>query len=392
MERRTILKAILLASASTSMPAVHAAVRSSKSKAVPDSFGLNNLKSTHIKTMGISSGDKTIFNVVFIGDSWTHVSNRYSGVLADYLTEKYGDAGSGWIGLGSFYSPRYFTINGCARAKKFTVKYDNPESWAIGGYANRNTPDISVAGSNKVGAKITVFGSGPVIKYKICYQKSNGIFKYKVSGSEWVTIDASKSSTDISFHEREGKFDGAWNIEFVVVSGECLIGGIMTYTGNSGVIVNKLGSTGSTTRDWAGKDRGSWVFGMEEMSPDLVTILLGTNDQNIPLTVDEYSRNVLKIISRVREVNDDCDILLIAPCENARKGNKIPMRKYANALYEIAKLKKIGFLNLQPVFGETPSHYDMDSRLPLIGPDKIHPIESTGGRLIAYSIKEALGV
>lgn len=128
------------------------------------------------------------------------------------------------------------------------------------------------------------------------------------------------------------------------------------------------------------------------MTPDLVTILFGTNDQSIPLTVDQYSRNILKIISRVREVNDDCDILLIAPCENARKGNKIPMRKYANALYEIAKLKKIGFLNLQPVFGETPSHYDMDSRLPLIGPDKIHPIENTGGRLIAYTIKEALGV
>lgn len=392
MERRTILKAILIASASASVPRVHATVNSEKSRVSPDSFGLNSLKSTHIKTMGISAGDKTIFNVAFIGDSWTQAPDRYSGVLADYLVAKYGDGGSGWIGFGSLYRPGYFTINGCGRSKKFIVKYDNPESWTIGGYANRNTPDLSAAGSNKIGAKITVFGSGPVIKYKICYQKSDGIFKYKVSGREWVTIDASKSQNDISFHECDCNFDGAWNIEFVVVSGECLIGGIMTYSGNPGVIVNKLGSTGSTTRDWAEKDRDSWVSGIKEMTPDLVTILFGTNDQSIPLTVDQYSRNILKIISRVREANDDCDILLIAPCENARKGNKIAMKKYANALYEIAKLKKIGFLNLQPVFGEIPSHYDIDSRLPLIGPDKIHPIENTGGRLIAYTIKEALGV
>lgn len=391
MERRTILKAILLASASASIPSVHAAVNSEKSRVAPDSFGLKSLKSTHIKTMGISSGDKTILNVAFIGDSWTQAPDRYSGVLADYLVAKYGDGGSGWIGFGSLYRPGYFTINGCGRSKKFIVKYDNPESWTIGGYANRNTPDLSAAGSNKIGAKITVFGSGPVIKYKICYQKSDGIFKYKVSGSEWVTIDASQSQTDISFHERDCNFDGAWNIEFVVVSGECLIGGIQTYSGNSGVIVNKLGSTGSTTRDWAEKDRDSWVSGIKEMTPDLVTILFGTNDQSIPLTVDQYSRNILKIISRVREANDDCDILLIAPCENARKGNKIAMKKYANALYEIAKLKKIGFLNLQPVFGEDPRHYDIDSRLPLIGPDKIHPIENTGGRLIAYALSEAIG-
>lgn len=71
MERRTILKAILLASASASVPRVHATVNSEKSRVSPDSFGLNSLKSTHIKTMGISAGDKTIFNVAFIGDSWT---------------------------------------------------------------------------------------------------------------------------------------------------------------------------------------------------------------------------------------------------------------------------------------------------------------------------------
>ncbi|EJU8070846.1 SGNH/GDSL hydrolase family protein [Salmonella enterica] len=393
MERRYLLKAIVATSVISCLPAMsHAANKITKKTSVPESFGLERLKSTHIKAMGLLSGDKSTLNVVFIGDSWTHAPDRYSGVLAEYLIAKYGDAGSGWIGLGSLNKPGYFTINGCAGSKKYLVKYDSPDNWKLGGYANRNTPDISAAGSDKPGAKITVYGSGKVSKYKICYLKSSGYFKYKISGKDWITVNADSNDSEVCFIEMNEKLDGAWNIEFVILSGVCYLSGIMTYADQSGVIVNKLAATGSSSNDWASKDSKSWISGIKSMAPDLVTILFGTNDQSIPLSVSKYSANIIKMINRVREANDKCDILLIAPCENARPDNQIRMSKYAAALYEIAKLKKLSFLNLQPVFGENPKHYDMESKLPLIGPDKIHPIESTGGRLIAYSIKEALGV
>ncbi|EAO6253374.1 hypothetical protein FCJ58_24310 [Salmonella enterica] len=118
MERRYLLKAIVATSVISCLPAMsHAANKITKKTSVPESFGLERLKSTHIKAMGLLSGDKSTLNVVFIGDSWTHAPDRYSGVLAEYLIAKYGDAGSGWIGLGSLNKPGYFTINGCARSK-----------------------------------------------------------------------------------------------------------------------------------------------------------------------------------------------------------------------------------------------------------------------------------
>lgn len=117
MERRYLLKTMLAASAISCLPAMSLAANKSTKNSVPESFGLERLKSTHIKAMGLLSGDKSTLNVVFIGDSWTHAPDRYSGVLAEYLISKYGDAGSGWIGLGSLNKLGYFTINGCARVK-----------------------------------------------------------------------------------------------------------------------------------------------------------------------------------------------------------------------------------------------------------------------------------
>ena len=75
MERRYLLKAMFATSMVSCLPAMsYAANKSTKKVTAPESFGLERLKSTHIKAMGLLSGDKSVLNVVFIGDSWTHLT------------------------------------------------------------------------------------------------------------------------------------------------------------------------------------------------------------------------------------------------------------------------------------------------------------------------------
>jgi hypothetical protein len=59
------------------------------------------------------------------------------------------------------------------------------------------------------------------------------------------------------------------------------------------------------------------------------------------------------------------------------------MTEYAQVLEPWARSENIAYSSLQCTFGPDFKRYANDGPTPMIGPDKIHPIPGSGGRLIA---------
>ncbi|MDH8500603.1 SGNH/GDSL hydrolase family protein, partial [Klebsiella pneumoniae] len=99
-----------------------------------------------------------------------------------------------------------------------------------------------------------------------------------------------------------------------------------------------MGGSGSHTNHWVNAMDQRWLDAFDNLGADLVTIMLGTNDQGAQLSAATFRANILTMIDRVRSVRPTADILLICPAENNRPaGNSIPMSTYAEVMYKIAR-------------------------------------------------------
>ncbi|MFP4864126.1 GDSL-type esterase/lipase family protein [Providencia rettgeri] len=348
------------------------------------------LRNFNIKTTRLDLAETALLNIAFIGDSWTHDANRYSGPVAKLLAKKYGDAGAGWISFSAYNQGEFLGQNGNIRPDLYKVAYDASSKWVKGIYANCPTPDICTAGSDVVGAKITVNGVRPITKADLLYIPSDGVFDYRFDGGEWVTIDTSSTEAIKKLSLTNLPTSNTWIFELVVKSGLVKVSGMNVFQGNSGVVTHKLGATGSKTGDWAKQDLSVLSESWKTLNLDTAFIMLATNDQNANVSVSDYRSNILSIINALLSANPAIDICLVAPCEN-QAGNSIKMSLYADALLKIAIERDISYLNLQDSFGDDPSYYAATGANPLFNADKIHPDPTTGGRLISSTIMKYFG-
>ncbi|RXN73036.1 SGNH/GDSL hydrolase family protein [Providencia rettgeri] len=334
-----------------------------------------------------------LLNIAFIGDSWTHAANRYSGNIATQLTSRYGDAGAGWISFSAYNrlgpSP-WLGENGNIRPHLYSVAYDDNNKWNKGIYSNCPTPDICTAGSDTVGAKITVKGINPIQKGTLVFIPSNGVFEYRFNQNEWKIVNT-QGEDKVSEITLEDLPNGdEWTFELVVKSGLCLVSGMNIVQNNNGVICHKLGATGSRASDWYNQDNEAMIQSFKMLNLDTAFILLGTNDQGAKATPSAFNDYIKTLVGRLRGANPAIDICLIAPCENLRTDNLYPMAAYTEQTQDIARLYDCGYINLQDSFGLNPDYYAADGINPLFNADKIHPEPATGGRLISSTIMRTL--
>ncbi|HEM7186448.1 TPA: SGNH/GDSL hydrolase family protein [Providencia rettgeri] len=346
-------------------------------------------------TAGGSSGyiNPTLLNIGFIGDSWTHAYNRYSGSLAIQIANHLGDAGGGWISFSAYNrlgaSP-WLGGNGNIRPHLYSVAYDDNNKWNKGIYSNCPTPDICTAGSDTVGARITVKGVRPINKADLLYIPSAGSFDYRFNDGAWVTIDANGAEAIKTLSLLNLPTGNTWTFELVVKSGLVKVSGMNVVQSNSGVLCHKLGATGSRALDWAAQDNEAMITSFKALSLDTAFIMLATNDQGSSVTPASFRGYIQTIVQRLRSANPAIDICIVAPCENQRTDVPFPMKSYTEQAKALANAYDCGFIDLQLSFGDDPSYYAANGANPLFNADKIHPEPATGGRLISSTIMRAL--
>jgi len=84
------------------------------------------------------------------------------------------------------------------------------------------------------------------------------------------------------------------------------------------------------------------------------------------------------LVGMVREIQPAASINLILRQDTTRS-SAYPMSAYAQVLEPWARKEHLGYANLQCAFGTDFKRYAAT----MIGPDKIHPVPATGGRVIA---------
>lgn len=371
----------------------------------PSHYGLERLRETRQRLRSLKygkSGTTARLVVGLVGDSWTHNTGRYALKVATSLWRKYhassafvvdGPIGRGFCSFGGIGSS---LPNG-------DVVWNNRAVIQAG------TADVSAYGTgNGPDACQAVLPTGTIIRYQgnETFSKGTTFTLFAEGGAgvirhSWDGGVTWQESTDLSAlpvglqtillagKPESGK--GQFWIE--AVSGPVTLYGVNEELPDvAGVLVHKLGATGTRVQQWASIDATHWKAGIASLGLNLLGITHGTNDQTPGRSKAQYKADILTLIDRAREANPYVDILLVAPAENQRTNNPIAMSVYADALYEIARDERnVAYLDLQQWFGENPADYAANSGRPWFASDLIHPDPDMGGYVIADAWLFALG-
>lgn len=362
---------------------------------IPDMFGIERLRETHMRLTKLSYGQNVRLSAALMGDSYTRFSPRYALKVAQKLWATFSNSpintlvppiGYGWRSFG--FDPNGDNtdiINTNVNQSGFTCAYNTG-----------NGPDISSVTAASAGATISYnhdFGLG--FEQYLFFEGGSGTIQYQTSGMASPEIlDLTQYPAGMNIVKLSNlPSSGSSLLTFTVnVAPVTLYGVNILNETLPGIIVNKLGGSGSRTTHWVNAMNAKWSAAFTNLAPDLTTIMLGTNDQGSNLTASTFRANLLTMIDTIRAARPTTDILLIIPAENNRPGgNTTAMETYAKVMYDIAKNDRdVAFLNLQKSFGEKPSDYAYGSARPWMIADGLHPDPKTGGYAISSAIIRAI--
>ncbi|MCF0361983.1 SGNH/GDSL hydrolase family protein [Klebsiella pneumoniae] len=363
---------------------------------VPDSYGLERLRETHMRLNKLTYGGNVQFSWAMIGDSYTRGQVRYALKCSQKLWHLYNGTapvvsvppiGFGYRSFGyDQYGDNTDIIGTEITQTGFACQYNT-------GFGL----DISSVSSATVGATISWnddFSLG--FAYTLYAGGGSGVISYNAPGmTAPVEIDLSTYPVAVQMIPMSAMpTAGSGTVTITVISGSVVLYGVRIQKETQpGVIVHKLGGSGSHTNNWVNADETRWETAFTTLKANLATIMLGTNDQGIKLAPETFKSNLLTMINRIRTASPTTDIMLICPAENNRPGgNAIPMSSYARKMYELALEQDVAFLNLQSSFGVNPADYAYGSARPWMVSDGLHPDPDTGGYAIAAALMRSLSL
>lgn len=341
-------------------------------------FTLNqdSLRETHKRLMNRKLSQSATLVTAHIGDSWTHLWNRWSGIFAGKMQADYGSAGIGYIGFGYPSEAGFGQYNGNILGQ---ITLTKTGTWTPT-YAAAQSADICSVSSSDTTATFRANGIPANASSVRLFAKPQGSVKYSTDGGvNWTTIDLS-TFTDLAVVSLTVP-STAFNIWFSPVSGTVELYGLDVQTATDGVRSHKLGATGSSAQQWAAQvTSATWKAAFTALAPNLVTILHGTNDQTSSRDPSAFAADIQTIITAVRTACPLADVLVLMPCENQRNNN-VAMAAYASVVRDICALNRVAYHDLQIDYGDKPSDYASTSPRNWFNADGIHPDPATGGGL-----------
>lgn len=327
-----------------------------------------------------SGSDQAV--IALFGDSWLQGAARLPRPLSRMLKAEYGDAGAGFASFSNSH--------GAADSADVTVSRSG--TWADSdAQSTSRGVDIGHASSSEVGAKITVnildSATGAVIHWY--RQSGGGEFRWRVDGGGWTSVDtdgaAGFQSTAIT-----GWADTTHTLEVEIEtagSGVILMGADIRRSG-AGVRLHKLGNGGLTTNGAIAVDATVWQDGLAALAPNVVCVLLGTNDMSNNVALETYQARIVTLVGRIRTARPLCDVLLIAPSDNGLEGRTYSMQEYSAALRQTAIDNGCAFLDL---WGNVGPYADAYAR-GLMEADTVHPTTEAGRMFAALLFNRLLKV
>ncbi|MDP9713042.1 UNVERIFIED_ORG: lysophospholipase L1-like esterase [Pseudomonas fluorescens] len=323
-----------------------------------------------------------VLSISVIGDSYSAGQDFYLNKLVQRVVGEVGFAGPGYVGfnhgaaLGGTHfkytrsSEKYFggdwQVSGLGQASPDSrTVTGRPGAWLQ--VEASPTPAINTAVTQ---AKLLYLGNGESSELRYRWSPSADWQPLKLAGEgvQEVPLPGTSAATD-------------WAFRLEVVKGAPTLFGLWLSNDQNGVRVSKLAASGAASADFYHDDarwQAQWKAVVSKIPADIYLIMLGGNDQGFGVKPEQYLHNVQGLVGMLREIQPAASINLILRQDTTRS-SAYPMSAYAQVIEPWAREQQLGYANLQCAFGTDVKRY----AAAMIGPDKIHPVPATGGRVIA---------
>lgn len=285
--------------------------------------------------------------VMTFGDSWCEYVAIPKG-LYSVLTPEYGAANSSYISVNGTY-----LLNGVTLSKS---------GWSLYDASAASLPPTTGRGCGIDGQSLAAAGTAAVInitnqpcnRMVIFYQDLNGVFKYSVDGDTETTVTCTNTSTmkSVSISLTDGLH--SLNINTVGNTGTVVIHGFYCPRDDvKGIEVQKCGNAGITGEGISAYSQfiGQYV---SAISPDVVIVILGTNEILQQKTVESYTTGLTNIVSQFKSINPDTGIIFVSPARCYRTSapdGPVDGTPYRNAMYKLAQDLGVEFYNFYDDWG-----------------------------------------
>lgn len=322
-----------------------------------------------------------VLSISVIGDSYSAGQDFYLNKLVQRLAGEVGFAGPGYVGFnhGAALGGTHYKYT------RSSEKYFSGD-WQVSGLGQASPDSRTVTG--RPGAWLQIDASpSPAIdttitRAKLLYlgngQSSEVRYRWAPS-QDWQPLTLAGSGV------QEIALSGvpaaaSWALRLEVTKGAPTLFGLWMSNDQGGVRVSKLAASGAASADFYHDDarwQAQWKVAVSKIPADIYLIMLGGNDQGFGVKPEQYLKNVQGLVGMVRKIQPAASINLILRQDTTRS-SAYPMSAYAQVLAPWAHTQHLGYVNLQCAFGA-----DVKGYAAMIGPDRIHPVPATGGKVIA---------
>ncbi|WP_085713173.1 MULTISPECIES: SGNH/GDSL hydrolase family protein [unclassified Pseudomonas] len=323
-----------------------------------------------------------VLSVSVIGDSYSAGQDFYLNKLVQRLVGEVGFAGPGYVGFnhgaalgGSHFkytrsSEKYF--GGDWKVSNLGVA--SPDSRTVtgspGAWLQVDAHPSEAINTAVTQARLLYLGNGESSELRYRWAPSQSWQPMKLSGVgvQEVPLSGTSTATD-------------WSFRLEVVKGAPTLFGLWMSNEQAGLRVSKLAASGAASGDFYHADgqwQTQWKSVVSKIPADIYLIMLGGNDQGFGVKPEQYLKNVQGLVGMIREIQPAASVNLIMRQDTTRS-SAYPMSAYAQVLEPWAREQHLGYADLQCAFGTDVKRY----AAAMIGPDKIHPVPATGGKVIA---------
>lgn len=323
-----------------------------------------------------------VLAVSVIGDSYSAGQDFYLNKLVQRVAGEVGFAGPGYVGFnhGAALGGTHFKYT------RSSEKYFGGD-WKVSGLGQASPDSRTVTGRPgawlQVNASPTPAINTVVTQAKLLYlgNGESSEIRYRWTPSQdWKPLKLAGSVVqEVPLPDTPTAADWAFRLE--VVNGAPTLFGLWMSNDQGGVRVSKLAASGAASADFYHSDpqwQTQWKAAVSKIPADVYLIMLGGNDQGFGVKPQTYLHNVQGLVAMIREIQPAASINLIMRQDTTRS-SAYPMSAYAQVLQPWAQSQHLGYANLQCAFGSDVKRY----AAAMIGPDKIHPVPATGGKVIA---------
>jgi lysophospholipase L1-like esterase len=265
-----------------------------------------------------------IARVCHYGDS-PITNDGITSTVRKQLQLRFGDAGHGFIlidkpwGWYEHAAVTHDASRGWASDPMFIARGDH--MYGLGGVSFTTeragtSATFGTAAEGEIGKQVSSFD----IYYLA--QPGGGEFDIAVDGS---LVRRVSTARDVVVSEFAGVQvpRGAHTLSISATgNGEIRLFGVALESGPAGVEYDSLGVNGAFVGLLANyMDTDHWAEQLRHRNPDLVILNYGTNESQVErLPMDQYHRDTVEVIRRIRAALPDASILLVAPMDRGARG------------------------------------------------------------------------